>query len=163
MKSAPTWRQNGSQNPEKINRKRGPKIDAKKGSHARTYLVGQRSVAGTILRLIISSRLVFRLVFRLVLASFRVLGRHVTSRGVVFLVMHSFSFHFASSDASCRLADVLHQGIYPVKVSSEMSNVALPAAERSIAKATDASHIVVRRPVSGCEFKGISPTRRPQN
>ena len=104
--------------------------------------MGRRSVAGTLLRLIISSRLVFRLVFRLVLGSFRVLGRHVTSRGVVFLVMHSFSFHFASSDASCRLADVLRQGIYPVKVSSEMSNVALPAAERSIAKATDASHIV---------------------
>ena len=36
-----------------------------------------------------------------------------------------------------------------------------PAAERSIAKATDASHIVVRRPVSGCEFKGLRPTRRP--
>ena len=140
MKSVPKWRQNGSQNREKVNQKRGPKIDAKKGSHARTYLVGRRSVAGTLLRLIISSRLVFRLVFRLVLASFRVLGRLVTSRGVVFLVMQSFSFHFASSDAS-RLADVLHQGIYPVKVSSEMSNVALPAAERSIAKATDASHM----------------------
>ena len=118
------------------------KLMQKKRSHARTYLVGRRSGAGTLLRLIISSRLVFRLVFRLVLASFHVSGRLVTSRGVVFLVMHSFSFHFASSDASCRLADVLHQGIYPVKVSSEMSNVALPAAERSIAKATDASHIV---------------------
>ena len=65
----------------KVDRKRGPKIDAKKGSHAWTYLVGQRSVAGSLLRLIISSRLVFRLVFRLVLASFRVLARHVTSRG----------------------------------------------------------------------------------
>ena len=142
MKNVAKWSPNGSQNRERIHKKRGPKIDAKKGSHARTYLVGRRSVAGTLLRLIISSRLVFRLVFRLVLGSFRALGRHVTSRGVVFLVMHSFSFHFASSDASCRLADVLHQGIYPVKVSSEMSNVALPAAERSIAKATDASHIV---------------------
>ena len=138
MKSVPKWKQNRSHNREKVDRKRGPKIDAKKGSHARTYLVGRRSVAGTLVRLIISSRLAFRLV----LASFRVLGRLVTSRGVVFLVMHSFSFYFASSDASCRLADVLRQGIYPVRVSSEMSNVALPAAERSIAKATDASHIV---------------------
>ena len=37
----------------------------------------------------------------------------------------------------------------------------LEAFERPIAKATDASHIVVRRPVSGCEFEGLRPTRRP--
>ena len=138
MKNDVKWSPNRNQNRERIHKKRGPKIDAKKGVACPE---GRRSVAGTLLRLIISSRLVFRLVFRLVLASFRVLGRHVTSRGVVFLVMHSFSFHLASSDASCRLADVLHQGIYPVKVSSEMSNVAEPAAECSIAKATHASHM----------------------
>ena len=38
----------------------------------------------------------------------------------------------------------------------------LEAFERPIAKATDASHIVVRRPVSGCEFKGNRLFRRPQ-
>ena len=38
----------------------------------------------------------------------------------------------------------------------------LQAAERSIAKATDASHIVWSRAVSGCESKGLRPTRRPQ-
>ena len=38
----------------------------------------------------------------------------------------------------------------------------LEAFERPIAKATDASHIVVRRSlVSGCEFKGYRLCRRP--
>ena len=55
---------------------------------------GRRCVAGTLLRLIISSRLVFRLVFRLVLVPFHVSGRLVTFRGVVFLVWHSFSLPF---------------------------------------------------------------------
>ena len=94
MKNVPKWSQNGIQNPEKVNLKRGPKIDAKKGANARTRLAGRRCVAATLLRLIISSRLVFRLVFRLVLVPFHVSGRLVTFRGVVFLVWHSFSFPF---------------------------------------------------------------------
>ena len=94
MKSDPKWNPNGSQNREKVYRKRGPKIDAKKGANARTRLAGRRCVAATLLRLIISSRLVFRLVFRLVLVPFHVSGRLVTFRGVVFLVWHSFSLPF---------------------------------------------------------------------
>ena len=34
MKSVPKWMQNGSQNREKVNQKRGPKIDAKKETNA---------------------------------------------------------------------------------------------------------------------------------
>ena len=82
MKSVPKWSQNGSPNPENIAKKRGPKIDAKKGLHARTCLAGRRYVAGTLLRLIICSRLVFRLV----LTSFHVSERLVTPREVVFPV-----------------------------------------------------------------------------
>ena len=35
MKNAPKWSQNGSQNREKVDKKRGPKIDAKKETNAR--------------------------------------------------------------------------------------------------------------------------------
>ena len=94
MKSAPKWNPHWGKNLENVYRKRGPKIDAKKGANARTRLAGRRCVAATLLRLIISSRLVFRLVFRLVLAPFHVSGRLVTFRGVLFLVWHSFSLPF---------------------------------------------------------------------
>ena len=74
MKSVPKWSQNGNQNQEKAGQKRGPKNDAKKSTHARRV--------GAFLRLIISSRLVFRLV----LTSFHVSERLVTPREVVFPV-----------------------------------------------------------------------------
>ena len=42
MKHAPKWKQNGSQNRENVYPKRGPKIDAKKGPHARTRSEGRQ-------------------------------------------------------------------------------------------------------------------------
>ena len=118
MNSAPKWRQHGSKNQDKVYQKRGPEIDAKKGPHARTRLAGRRYVAGTLLRLIISSRLVFRLVFRLVLASFHVSGSLETSREVIFPVRHPFSFHvyvFGRVLTSCIIV-CLVRIVYPVKV-----------------------------------------------
>ena len=45
MKRDPKWTQHGSQNPENVNQKRGPKIDAKKGLDARRCLEGRPHVA----------------------------------------------------------------------------------------------------------------------
>ena len=42
MKHVAKWSPNGSQNQEKVDKKRGPKIDAKKGSHARTRPEGRQ-------------------------------------------------------------------------------------------------------------------------
>ena len=42
MNNVAKWSPNGSQNQEKIDEKRGPKIDAKKGSHARTRPEGRQ-------------------------------------------------------------------------------------------------------------------------
>ena len=42
MKSAPKWTQNGSPNPEIIDKKHGPKIDAKKGRVYATAWEGRR-------------------------------------------------------------------------------------------------------------------------
>ena len=60
MKVAPTWNQNGSRNREKVNRKRGPKIDAKKGRDYATAWGGRRvgrDATSNVLN--ISKRLVF--------------------------------------------------------------------------------------------------------
>ena len=44
-----------------------------------------------------------------------------------------------------------------------MTKTVLQGAERSVAKAIDASHIVVRRSVSGCELKGSALPADPKN
>ena len=57
--SYPKWMQNGIQNREKVNPKRGPKIDAKNGTNAQTHLAGRpvgRAAPSNILS--ISKRLV---------------------------------------------------------------------------------------------------------
>ena len=42
MQSASTWSQNESKHRGRVNKKRGPKIDTKKGPHAQTRLEGRR-------------------------------------------------------------------------------------------------------------------------
>ena len=42
MKNVPKWTQNGSPNPENIDKKHGPKIDAKKGRVYATAWEGRR-------------------------------------------------------------------------------------------------------------------------
>ena len=86
MKSAPNRSQRGSQNREKVIKTRSDNLCEKRAACPE----GRRRVAGALLRLIISSRLVFRLV----LASFHVSGPLVTSRKVVSPARYPFSSQF---------------------------------------------------------------------
>ena len=70
--------QNGGKMGAKIEKK-PVENEVRKTMRKRAHMPGG-SVAGAFLRLIISSRLVFRPVFRLVLVPFHVSGRLVTSR-----------------------------------------------------------------------------------
>ena len=99
--------QNGARTRAEIEKKT-VKNEVRKTMRKRAHMQDGRHVAGAFLRLIISSRLVFRLV----LTSLYVSERLVTSREVVFPVRHpSFRPIFASSDPSWHLvasSDVLY-------------------------------------------------------
>ena len=167
-----TWKvlQNGARMWAGIEKKLSKTMSEKRCEKEHTCKMGRR--AGAFLRLIISSRLVFRPVFRLVLVSFHVSGRLVTSRNSSLLPGICFRIIFESSDASWRLVTVLWRLVYhvclPRQCTSIVRNVmSMDRQRRQKYRCRKFRYRVLnarslKRPmlhtssrlVAGCEFKG---------
>ena len=127
MRKHHKWSQTVSRNPRQFKKKRRPKIDAKKEAHARIRPEGRRLVRAPLLRLnhLFSTRFRLRLV--------------ISSRLV---------FVFVSSSSSRRLLssfDIPYRLLFVPSLSYQTSKTSLcQIANRSVAKANDATHIVRR-------------------